>query len=182
MIETNYFGNNDKIQNLITQLNEFDGWKRLRARRELIWCRQDSVPFLIKALSDPRDRVRWEATKAMVEIRDPSAAGALVKNLNCDSTDIRWASAEALIELKRAAIQPLLAELVENFKSSCLREAAYHILHILKNEGYLAKPGLKVLKALESVEAETEVAWAANDALIQFNILKLNGDEPSNQD
>lgn len=57
-----------KIIELLTALGSKDGMERQRARLALIEIGQPSVPFLIEALTDANDQVRWEAAMALGSI------------------------------------------------------------------------------------------------------------------
>jgi HEAT repeat protein len=152
------------IESLIFDLTNKDGIVRIKARRQLVAYKAQSVPYLIKSLSDGNDWVRWEAAKALGQIGDPSSIQALIKALLDERIDIRWLAAEGLIRIGRKAIVPLLEELVSNSDSSRLREGIHHVLHDthLRNLGKISKP---VLIALEGPEPALEVPIIARSVL-----------------
>jgi HEAT repeat protein len=82
-----------------------------------------------------------------------------------DDTGVRWAAMEALIRLNQAAILPLVQALVKHFDSARLREGAHHVLHNLQDKRLLSQMQIRILEALQGVEPEIEVAWAAERAL-----------------
>ncbi len=84
---------------------------------------------MVQALTDRRQRVRWEAAKALGQINNPAGAQALVKTLEDRDFDVRWLAAEALIALGSEAAVPLLEALIKRSKSPVLREGAHHILN-----------------------------------------------------
>jgi HEAT repeats len=152
------------IQMWINDLGSPTGSERLKARSSLIREEVNAVPGLIQALSKGSQHVRWEAAKILAQTKDPTAASALVHALEDEDHDVRWAAMKALIALDRVGLEPLLQALMKDFDSVWLLEGAHHILHILKNKGRLGKPLLTVFRALEDVEPEVTVPWAAKAA------------------
>ncbi len=117
------------IESLAASLASEDGGVRERARAALVMFGEHAVGTLVESLTHRNHVVRWEAAKALGEIRSPSAVPALVKALQDKAFDVRWVAAEALIFTGRPAIEPLLKSLVENPESVWLREGAHHILN-----------------------------------------------------
>jgi HEAT repeat protein len=154
-----------RIDGLIIELESKDGAQRERARRALVKIGKPAVPPLINLISAPEKQLRWEACKALVSIKDPSAAGPLVNALRDDSMEIRWLAAEALIALGRKALPSLFAALEVHFESVFLREGAHHVLHALERQNLLEKGGFAVLDALRCLEPEVSIAWVARKAL-----------------
>ncbi len=154
-----------QIDDLVFQLDNPDGLKRAQARLELVQVGQPGVPALIVALSNPEEHIRWEAAKALQEIRDPHAAKALVKALSDQCLDVRWAAAEALYPLEDRAIIPLLEDLLLYYESTSFRALAHYILRNLANKNPLKDPVLKVFNALDDVQPELIVPWTVEAAL-----------------
>lgn len=114
------------IKNMVQALSSEKDLVRTKARRALVAAGKEAVPFLVEALKNAEPLVRWEATKALGEIGDTSAAPALVKALEDDDFDVRWLAAEGLIKLNVGGVKPLLQALVIDPYSVSLREAAHH--------------------------------------------------------
>jgi len=152
-------------QSLITDLEDFNGLTRQRARLALEDIGTPVVPDLIQTLSCPNSHARWEAAKALAVIPDPRAAETLVKTLEDEDISVRWAAADALIALARSGLEPLLRALTKDFSSIWLREGAHHVLHQLKKRNFLTPKEIKVFEALEHLAPEMEVPWAAERAL-----------------
>jgi HEAT repeat protein len=148
------------INQLIARLENKDGVHRQEAREQLVEIGSPAVPYLIKALQSGGERVRWEATKALAEIRDPWAAPALVQTLEDDEAGIRWLAATGLISLGRASLRPLLEALEKHSDSMWMREGTHRVLHALIREG-VAEDAVPVLEALEDIEPAVEVPIAA---------------------
>jgi HEAT repeat protein len=155
---------NKDIQLWITDLGSLNESERLKARLLLVAEGTKAVPDLIQALSCGNRHARWEAARALTVIKDPSAATALVRALEDEDHDVRWASMKALIALERAGLEVLLQALTKDFDSVWLREGAHHVLNVLKKKRQLRQPSLLVLQALEGVEPEVTVPWAAEAA------------------
>jgi HEAT repeat protein len=156
------------IHQLLDRLADRDGLQRQEARERLVAIGRPAVPHLIKALQSPNERVRWEATKALGEIRDPLAAPALVQTLEDEASAIRWLAAKGLIVLGRAGLRPLLKALEGHSDSLWMREGAHHVLHTLVREG-VADDMAPVLEALEDIEPSVEVPIAAYNVLKELN-------------
>jgi hypothetical protein len=155
----------EEIEGYIAKLGSPYGPERARARFELIKCGRIVTPLLIEALKDGNHHVRWEAAKAFGELKDPTAADALVHTLMDERPEIRWLAAEALIALEEDAIEPLLRALIDHFDSIWLRHGAHHVLHALERSFDLDEKTYEVLEAMRSIEPEVTVPWAAEAAL-----------------
>ncbi|NOZ28803.1 MAG: HEAT repeat domain-containing protein [Chloroflexi bacterium] len=152
------------VHTLIRTLADDDGWAREEAREALVALGKPAVAPLIAALSAPNDHMRWEATKALKEIADPTAASALVKALEDENGGTRWLAAEGLIAIGLAGLPPLLQTLAEHPQSAWLRDGTHHVLHALSEMGYRDEVA-PVLKALESIDPTTEIPEAVDTVL-----------------
>ena len=152
------------IQVWIDDLGSPKRLERLKARSMLVGEGKDAVPGLIRALSKGNQHARWEAAKILALTIDRTAGSALVHALEDEDIGVRWAAMEALIALDRACLEPLVQALMKDIGSVWLLEGARHILHVLKDRGRLRKPMTKVFMALEGVEPEVTVPWAAEEA------------------
>lgn len=123
-----------EIRSLVDGLHSGDSVIRRNGRQSLIKIGRPAVPSLISALKDPNDNVRWEAAKALGEIRDPAAAEALVDALEDKSFGVRWLAGDALTALGRRSVVPLLQALVRRSNSVWLREGASRVLGGLRSE------------------------------------------------
>jgi len=154
-----------RIDTLIAMLRSEDRIQRERARNALVKVGKPAVPFLIGLMTDPDDHQRWEACKALVSIKDPTATVPLVTALNDKNSSVRWLVAEALIAIKNEALPPLLYALEEHFESPHVRRGAHHVLSALAKQKLLNQDTLAVLDKLGYQEANSAVAWAAHKAL-----------------
>jgi len=153
-----------KIASLVSSLASKDGVVRERARHALVALGRPAAGALTKALSDPRDQVRWEAAKGFEEAPDPSSAPALIAALEDEVSGIRWLAGKALAALGTGALDLLMQALIDKPRSYRLHEGARHVL--------TAEPGRKlrhilapVLDALEDLDPESAVPVAARQAL-----------------
>lgn len=126
------------------------------------------LPCLILKLDSPDHRVRREVAKALGEIDDHEAAKALVHLLLDEDHSVRWTAMGSLANLRRTAVKPLLEALTQNFQSARLREGAHHVLRTLHDHGILTGGELAVFHALEGAAPGIQAAWAANNALINY--------------
>jgi HEAT repeat protein len=154
------------LSNLIADLADDEGLKRQRARQTLVSMGKPAVALLTEALSNQRERVRWEAAKALSEMCAPAAAEALVNTLEDESFGVRWLAADGLIAIKREGLLPLLQALVGCSDSVLLRQGAHHVLRILAGEKDLHLQLAPVLAALEDSEPALEIPLAARNAII----------------
>jgi len=138
------------------------------ARRELVTIGNEAVPHLIKALSNKRHWVRWEAAKALGQIGEKEATEALVKALEDNEFDVRWLAAEALINIGRDSLEPLLATLADHGEESLiLRRGAHHVLHDIDRSGLEAilRPVMSAVEDSAPAIAVLQVAKKALDSL-----------------
>jgi HEAT repeat protein len=153
----------DQISELIEALCGQDASKRERTRRALVAKGKAAVRPLVMLLSDRRPHVRWEASKALGKIGDPTVANALVEALEDEDSDVRWLAAVGLVGMKHKGLKPLLWALMERPYSIWLREGAHHVCHeLVKKEFYYQL--LPLLKALEQPNPEVSLPLAAYNA------------------
>lgn len=146
-------------------LRSRDPVTRQRARQALIAAGEIATPWLMQMLSDPVDRVRWEAAKTLKGIADPKAAPALIEAMDDVNKDVRWVAAEAMIALGADAVRPLLRALIRGSRSIQMCASAHHVLSRLAL--YLPIGGMLagVLSALVRSQPALMVPPAAGRAL-----------------
>jgi nucleotide-binding universal stress UspA family protein len=154
----------ESIESLVSDLASDNGIVRVKARRLLVAKDGQAVNPLVEALKSKNVWVRWEASKALGQIADPSATEALVAALRDKEFDVRWLAAEGLTRIGPKVVEPLLRALVKHPDSLWMREGAHHVLHDLP-VGNLKQTLRPVLSALEDVEPSLEAAVAAETAL-----------------
>ena len=156
---------NEEIKNHLAELENNNIQVRNTARWLLTDMGSKAVPDLIQQLKTDKEHCRLEAAKILGEIRDPSAANALVDALVDESINVHWAASEALIKYGRGAILPLLEGITRHFDSTRFRQGAYHVLHVLEHLHQLDPRAQEVLNALHDVEPSVNAPWAAERAL-----------------
>jgi HEAT repeat protein len=160
-------GVGDDVAQLLKTLENRDPIKRERARRALVAVGHDAVIPLLRMLKSPKHHIRWEAAKTLSEIRDPSTATALAKELDHDDHDVRWMAAEALIKLGNEGVRQTLAALLSESESVRVRESAHHVLsHFasFKSKAFL-KPVLAAYRGYEPAVTIPPAALKAYHAL-----------------
>lgn len=159
---------------LLETLASEDGLERQRARQALVRMGGRAVDPLIHALNDERQVVRWEAARALGNLRDGRAARALVRALEDRDGDVRWLAAEALIALQAAALRPLFEALCRTSTSMQLRDGAHHVLSGIRR-GWPAVIAGPVVEALEHVDPGIAVPLAARSALSALRLMPETG-------
>ncbi len=151
------------IEKLMASLASEDGLERVRARKSLVLIGEPAVGYLVNALEDKQEWVRWEAAKTLSQIGSPSATQALIAALEDKMFDVRWLSAEGLIAIGKDALVPLLHALVDGAESAWVREGVHRVLHGIEDREYkeIIAP---VIAALEN-DTPIEVPLAAEKAL-----------------
>ncbi len=87
------------LKNLLGIPPDVDGMK---AKRD--------INGLLKALSYPQNaEVRQAAARALGELREPRAVGALIRALEDEEAEVRWCAAESLFRIGEPALGPLIA-------------------------------------------------------------------------
>jgi HEAT repeat protein len=161
-----------QLSKLINALGDKDGLVRQRARLQLEHLGQESIPALIQALESPNVHIRWEAVRALGEIRNSKAAAALVNMLMDEDIGVRWSAMESLSRMGRDCLHPLLESFIKNFDSLWLREGVHHILRVLKDRNKLNDRENILFEELDKqtipgIESSwtSQQAWAAEKAL-----------------
>lgn len=161
---------------LVEVLASESGVDRVRARQQLVREGREAVPALVRALRSEPVIVRWEAAKALAEIDDPRAIGALVDALD-DRSDIRWIAAEALAARGSAGVIAVLHGLATRPDTVEFRDGAHHVILEAVERHELGGPEIDsalgpVLDALEHNAAEYTAPVAADRALGELHRLE----------
>jgi len=140
----------NRINDLITKLDNADGFVRENARSALISIGKEAVPSLMIVLKSKNLRIRWEAAKTLGAIADPAAIPSLIEALQDEVFDIRWLAAEALIANGRESIEPLLHAITNQSNESFLREGAHHVITYIMPSIPITDELTEILKPLKS--------------------------------
>ena len=122
------------IDELINALMSSDGVLRNEARLELVKMGEFAIDFLAELVNHSNDRVRWEAIKAMGEIKSPLAIPFFIDALEDEISSVRWLAAEGLISLENEGLKAVLESLIELKDSYLLDQSAHHVLYELNKE------------------------------------------------
>ena len=147
------------IQKLIDDLGSKAGATRHSARRALAKMGSGAVSALIGALSSPKHYTRWGSAKALGQIKDATAAPALVASLDHDESDVRWLASAALFRLHDAGLRALLSAMSVGDLDLHHHHAAHHVLHDFADHG--RDDVAPVLAALEGGSPKTDAPIAA---------------------
>ncbi len=156
-----------ELQQLFEKLGSDDGLERKKTRNLLVAKGKESIDFLSKIITHPKHVYRWEAAKALEEMKHPEAIPYLLHALEDDKSDIRWIAAEGLINLGKKSIIPLLKALIEKSDSVFILEGAHHIFYDLHEKRSLPAnfPAEKLLSLLKNPEWEDSVKPLAYEIL-----------------
>ncbi len=156
-----------ELQQLFEKLGSDDGLQRKKARGILVTKGKESIGFLSKIITHPEHVYRWEAAKALDELKNTEAIPYLVQLLDDDKSDIRWIAAEGLINLGKQSVIPLLKTLIEKSESVFILEGAHHIIYDLNEQENLPEefPADKLLSLLKYPEREEGVKMLAYEIL-----------------
>ncbi len=154
-----------KASELIASLTSTDGVERQGARHELVLMGKPVIPLLLQYVDDKKDRMRWEIAKTFEEMKDPSAAPAMVRLLTDDVPGVRWLAGEGLIAIGADALIPLLQGIQAHSHSSYFREGAIHVLHSMERAGVAVEALRSVREALEGIAPEESAPFAAKTVL-----------------
>jgi HEAT repeat protein len=157
-------GANPVTTSLIAALSADEADVREGARRALVSVGRNAVEPLRHLLKSPERQLRWEAVKALGEIKGERAVDALVLSLSDEKRDIRWLAAQGLISCGETALIPLLEELIAHADSAWVRDGAAHVLRssLDKPPFCIASP---VLDALSNEASTFEVPAIAYEVL-----------------
>jgi len=156
--------NKHSIETLIKDLMSDDGVVRNKARLELVEMGECTIDFLAELVNNSNDRVRWEAIKAMGEIKSTFAIPLLIDALEDEVSSVRWLVAEGLIALKNEGIRAILETLIERKESYLLRQGAHHVLHDL-NKKLKDDKIAELISLLEHPEVHVRIPMIAKQVL-----------------
>ena len=155
-----------KIETLLTQLDNKDRTARDQARTTLVKLGNPAVEALSAALNDKSYRVRHEAARALGEIGNPAALPALINALEDEEGEVRWQAGESLSQFHTAGAIAVLKALITRAGSSWFRTGAHHVLQNLFYRIAGLQGALKpVLLALGESQPALTVPVAASKAL-----------------
>ena len=101
-----------RIEELIAQLGNEDGFTRGSAVNSLVRIGKSAVQPRVKALGDKNERVRRSAAAALGKIGDPQAVQPLIKALGDENERVQSSAANALGQIGDSqAVQPLIKAL-----------------------------------------------------------------------
>lgn len=161
------------ISEMIGRLGSADVLTRQIARKSLVSMGQAAVSPLIAALRSDQPNVCWEAAKALGEIKDPTAATALVETMKNADGDVSWVAAEALTLMDNMVVIPVLRGLLKYSSFHHFRVGAHHVLSQLNSIEYDDRIQ-SVLDAIDNLYPEITVPVAAEKSLQEFTLPPLN--------
>jgi HEAT repeat protein len=157
--------NQDTIESWISDLGGKNSLVREKAYDSLRALGDSALKTLVKALSNPNERIRWEANRLLDEIgvdwtkhADAETIDALIGDLNSKDGLVRVRARLALVAISRKAVDSL-AKALDSKDQVCRWEAA-------KALGQIGDPAAITI-LIQSLEDEIfDVRWLASEGLI----------------
>jgi HEAT repeat protein len=158
---TTAFGQADRVNRLIHELNGQDRAVRLRAAEALGWTKSPrAVEPLIEALHDPDPAVRFTAASSLGTLKDRRAVAPLIAALQDRASSVRHEAIQALGGIgDPRAVDPLITVL--NDRNSDDRREAALSLGLIKDS--------RAVEPLMSAISDPAVASDAGRALQSIN-------------
>jgi hypothetical protein len=127
----------ENLDSLMGLLESNDYKIRTKSRESLVAIGGPAVSCLSLAMrTSEADQVRWEAAKALVEIKSPKSIPSFLKALEDHNPDVAWLAAEGLEKFGKEAWPKLLLLLIKKGTYSfVLRQGAHHILRNQREVG-----------------------------------------------
>ena len=116
------------IRNYINEIISQSGLRRQSARLALVEIGETAVGILALLMMHPQWKVRWEAVKALSQMKNAITAPLLINALEDEYESIRWIAAEGLINLGKEGLMALLEALISYKLSVMLRQGAHHVI------------------------------------------------------
>jgi len=151
-------------RSLVAGLSDQNSRKRAEVREKLLALGNAAIPALLAVLTDSNGNARWQAAKALSQIHDPDTATDLMNAMEDDDFGVRWLAAEGLIAMGPASLGAVLQGLISCFGSIRMRDGARHVLHALADGGFHDETIEKLLRTLQGLAPQEDVAWAAEQA------------------
>ncbi|MDO8689739.1 MAG: HEAT repeat domain-containing protein [Dehalococcoidia bacterium] len=126
-------GDGRAVTALIDALGHRDDLTAGEAADALARIGEPALDPLIEALHDEDAYVRWHAAKALADMANLRAAGALLAALDDQDSGVRWFASNGLAAMGPRVLVPLLRTLRTRKLTPWLAEAAIHILKNIKD-------------------------------------------------
>jgi HEAT repeat protein len=124
-----------EVSNLIMDLvDEKDFRKKVSAKKSLIYLGNSILPQINTLLNSENYKLRLLAAKLLQQIKSEESIDTLITLLRDKDSSIRWIAAKGLVGVGRAAIVPLLKNIIKMGSSYNLRWGAHYVLVNLFNE------------------------------------------------
>ena len=150
-----------KTSVLLDNLLSTNGAVRVQARKELVSRGNEAVLPLMLLLKTGTYWGRWEAAKALQDMKNPLSIQALIGALRDDKFEIRWLAAEGLINIGKLVCKPLAQALIRNPDSKLLQDGAHHVFKDICEQDS-SKYIQELINALEGIVPSVEAPLAAS--------------------
>lgn len=134
----------------------------------LVRLGHDAVPALLKAATSNSAWIRWQAIRALGEIRDRRALPVLVRALGDRDHSVAWMAAKSLVQFGKPAVAPVLRLLTTAEMTPWLAETASYVLQHQRDPKL--KPYLEpVIQSMRDVAYRVGTPHNAHKALSQLS-------------
>jgi HEAT repeat protein len=118
----------DMMRHFIMELDNANGLRRQYARLAMVAIGEPAIDILAVLTMHPQSMIRWEAVKALSQMKNILTAPLLINALEDDYESIRRIAAHGLIALGKDGLISLLEALSSYKLTSILKQSAYHVI------------------------------------------------------
>jgi hypothetical protein len=118
----------DMMRKYITDLGSPHGLERQNARLSMVAIGEPAIDILAVLALHPKSIVRWEAVKALAQMKNAVTAPLLINALEDEFESIRWVAVHGLIALGKPGLIALLEALSSYKLTAILRQGAHHVI------------------------------------------------------
>jgi len=122
------------VRNYIRDLGSPNGLRRQHARLAMVAIGEPVIDILAVLAMHPQWIIRWEAVKALAQMKNPVTAPLLINALEDNFESIRWVAVHGLIALGKQGLISLLEALSTYRLSVMIRQGAHHVIMELSKQ------------------------------------------------
>lgn len=135
----------DMVKKHIRELGSPNGLRRQYARLAMVAIGEPVIDILAVLAMHPQWIIRWEAVKALAQMKNTVTAPLLINALEDNFESIRWVAAHGLIALGKQGLISLLQALSSYKLTVMMRQGAHHVIKELSKQYSLS--GMEELMA-----------------------------------
>jgi HEAT repeat protein len=116
------------MRNYVRDLRSQNGLRRQSARLAMVAIGEPAIDILAALAIHPQWKIRWEAVKALSQMKNAVTAPVLINALEDEYESIRWIAAQGLINLGKQGLISVLEALSSYKLTAILRQGAHHVI------------------------------------------------------